>query len=86
MTAPNPESKNYARKLKAGKYNTDEAMVDVKQNGKIKKVKATTKGDGAKSELKPRQQIVKERILKERRREKTGRHQKQKKGKGKMRK
>jgi ATP-dependent RNA helicase DDX54/DBP10 len=76
VTPANPKSKNFARKQAAA-----ERKARVEGKPYVPPTISTQKGSNAggrrvKSELKSASQIAKQRILKEKRREKTGRHHK----------
>ncbi|KAI9094132.1 P-loop containing nucleoside triphosphate hydrolase protein [Phlyctochytrium arcticum] len=84
ITAPDVNSKNYARKL--GKIEKEARLAGTKSSGAKKTVaKESNPADKrvVRSELKSVQQIAKERKVKEQRRAKTGRHGMKGKGKGK---
>jgi ATP-dependent RNA helicase DDX54/DBP10 len=71
-TSSSPDKQSGANSSSGSNKND---MVKIKKGGKTKLVKHMTVGKyGGKSELKGSMQIAKERRLKEKRREKTGRH------------
>jgi len=82
MTPGNPNSKNQQRKKarleaearREGKVDNNTVTIKKHKGRRIRVVKHKTTGDHAKNELRSAVQITKDRKIKERRREKNGRH------------